>query len=206
MSVSFLETKSKTLTQLIAPCEGQAFELARGQYLQVIDPRGQQVSDLFCFNRHNLSDALSSGRSIDYDETIQFGVGNRLYSQAGAPMLTIVSQTCDRHDFLLTPCNLKMFQVINKNAEYHSSCLESLEIAFQKYSINPDQISTTFNIFMNVAVALNEKIQILPPLSKAGDSILFRAEMDLIVGLTACADEGSNAGVCKPIQFRIYES
>lgn len=205
MSISILEKKSKKLTQYIPPCQGKAFELEKGQYLQVIDPHGQQVSDLFCFDRHNLSDALSSGRSIDYEETILFGVGNRLYSQAGYPMLAIVSQTCDRHDFLLTPCNLKMFQVANKNNEYHPSCLENLEIAFQKYFVNSNQIVTTFNIFMHVDVAPNGKIQVLPPLSTAGDSILFRAEMDLIVGLTACADEGSNAGVCKAVQFRIYD-
>ena len=48
-------------------------------------------------------------------------------------------------------------------------------------------IPTTFNIFMNVEIAGDGELSILPPKSKAGDAIVLSAEMDLIVGLTACA-------------------
>ncbi|RYD24842.1 MAG: urea carboxylase-associated protein, partial [Lysobacteraceae bacterium] len=42
-----------------------------------------------------------------------------------------------------------------------------------------------------------------PPLSRAGDTVTFRAEMDLIIGLTACSALQSNGGAFKPIQYRI---
>ena len=42
-----------------------------------------------------------------------------------------------------------------------------------------------------------------PPLSKAGDRIELRAEMDLVCALTACSAEGSNNGTFKPIDFEI---
>ena len=47
------------------------------------------------------------------------------------------------------------------------------------------------------------KLRVLPPISKAGDSITFRAEMDLIIGLTACSAPDSNGGTFKPIHYRI---
>jgi hypothetical protein len=46
-------------------------------------------------------------------------------------------------------------------------------------------------------------LKIDPPRSKAGDFILLRAEMDLIVGLTACSAEMSNNYAFKPIDFEI---
>jgi len=42
-----------------------------------------------------------------------------------------------------------------------------------------------------------------PPLSKAGDSTVFRAEMDVIIGLTACSAGLSNNFKFKPIHYRI---
>lgn len=102
------------------------------QSLVVVDPKGMQVADLFCFAADNLRDGLSSGRSIDYNETIAFGVGHQLYAQSGRAML-----------------------------------------------------------------------RVLPPRSEPGARVRFIAQMDLVVGLTACSDEGSNGGVCKPIEYEI---
>jgi uncharacterized protein YcgI (DUF1989 family) len=57
---------------------------------------------------------------------------------------------------------------------------------------------------MNVAVRETGKIQILPPESRPGDRIVFEAQCDLLVALTACSHEGTNSGVCKPIHYRIF--
>jgi uncharacterized protein YcgI (DUF1989 family) len=58
---------------------------------------------------------------------------------------------------------------------------------------------------MNVEVEPSGALKILPPRSKAGDSMVLRAEMDLIVGLTACSAEMSNNYRFKPIAFEIIE-
>ena len=49
----------------IPPRSGVAFKLARGQRLRVIDPEGEQVADLLAYNRHDINECLSSGRSLD---------------------------------------------------------------------------------------------------------------------------------------------
>ncbi|MFL6527537.1 MAG: DUF1989 domain-containing protein, partial [Chthoniobacterales bacterium] len=86
---------------------------------------------------------------------------------------------------------------------HHPSCLENLVTALARFGIQADAIPTTLNIFMNVPVAADGSIQVLPPLSKAGDSIRLRAEMDLLVGLTACSAEMSNNYKFKPIGYEI---
>ncbi len=182
---------------------GTGFVLRKGDVLTLIDPEGQQVSDLFCFDHDDPRDALSAGRSIDYNETIAFTTGHALWSNAGNVLLRIVEDTCGSHDFLVTPCSLQMFRMIAQNDAYHRSCLENLGEAFAPFGITPDRVGTTFNAFMNVAVAADGRVRVLPPKSQAGDLIRFEAERALIVGITACSDEMSNGGRCKPIRFEI---
>jgi uncharacterized protein YcgI (DUF1989 family) len=88
---------------------------------------------------------------------------------------------------------------------YHPSCFENLSRSLARYHIEPDEIPTTLNLFMNVEVEPNGKLGIHPPRSKSGDKITLRAEMDLIVGLTACSAELSNNYSFKPIGFEILE-
>ena len=59
---------------------------------------------------------------------------------------------------------------------------------------------------MNVQFDQNGRLKVLPPLSKAGDYLLFEAQMDLIIALTACSAEDSNGGTFKPIHYEILES
>src|SRR5690606_4703164 len=83
--------------------------------------------------------------------------------------------------------------------EYHPSCFENLYTNLAPFGIKPDDIPTAFNIFMNVVFDETGKLQVLPPTSVAHDFVLFEAEMDLIIGLTACSAEDSNGGTFKPI-------
>jgi uncharacterized protein YcgI (DUF1989 family) len=189
----------------LPPQTGTAVEVSVGQLLRVSDPQGEQVSDMISFSRTDVNEWLSSGRTIDYANTIYPTTGNVLYSNRSRPMWTIMDDTVGRHDFLLTPCSPDTFRIIYGIQDYHPSCLENLSNALAPYGITPDAIPTTLNIFMNVEVDSSGKIDILPPRSKAGDFILLRAEMDMVVGITACSAELSNNGSFKPIDVELLD-
>ena len=188
--------------QRIAPQTGVAFDLKRGEFLRVIDVQGEQVSDLMAFAPDGV-ECLSAGRCIDYNETIYLTRGHVLYSNRSTPMLTIVEDTVGRHDILFAPCSPEMFQKLYDFGPDHPSCFGNLAGALAPYGIDPDRIGTTFNIFMNASLSPDGTIKVLPPLSKPGDSVLLRAEVDLIVGLTACSAELSNNWSFKPIDYEI---
>jgi uncharacterized protein len=187
----------------IAPQSGTGFRMNQGDVLRVIDPQGEQVSDLFAFAKDNFDCALSSGRSIDYGSKIYFSSGDVLWSNDSRPMFTILHDDVRRHDFLLTPCSQTMFEILYQHRGHHPSCFENLTRAFAPFGIGPERISTTFNIFMRVDVSTAGSVVVRPPLSKPGDAIELRAEMDLICGLTACSAEGSNNGTFKPIDWQV---
>lgn len=185
----------------IAPRCGVAFPLRQGETLRVIDPVGVQVSDLLAYNAADVREAISNGRTFDYEETIALTTGNRLWSNRSNPMLTIVEDTVGRHDFLLTPCCEATFRHFYPEQPVHRGCFGNLAEALAPYGVAPDMIPCAFNLFMNVSVALDGRLRVEPPVSRPGDYVRLRAEMDLVIGLTACSAYASNGGSFKPIHY-----
>jgi uncharacterized protein YcgI (DUF1989 family) len=188
----------------IPPRSGTAFDLPAGATLTVIDPEGSQVADLLAFNAEDVSEVVSSGRTLDYAETIALTTGHILYSNRSRPMLTIIDDTVGCHDFLLTPCSRDTFLHFYPDKPVHRGCFGNLAEALAPHGVTPDRIPVAFNCFMNVPVdAETGRLSVLPPISKPGDRISFRAEMDLLIGLTACSAYASNGGSFRPIDYTV---
>ncbi|QJR81659.1 urea carboxylase-associated family protein [Alteromonas pelagimontana] len=191
------------MTNTIPPRSGTAFKMKQGECLKVVDPEGEQVADLYAFNENDHTEFLSSGRSLDYNESVEFGKGAKLYSNNSNVMFEIVEDTVGVHDFTLTPCSVDTFKHFYPNEAPVPGCFGNLAAAFEQYGIPKHLIGTTFNTFMKVDIDREGKISVLPPVSKAGDYTVFRAKMDMIVGLTACSAGESNNFSYKPIEYEI---
>jgi uncharacterized protein YcgI (DUF1989 family) len=186
----------------IPPRSGTAFILEKGRRLTVIDPQGEQVADLLAFSRADTDEVISSGRTLDYVSRLFLTTGDPIYSNRSNVLLRIVEDTVGRHDFLLTPCSADTFRIIYGDASPHRGCFGNLAAGLAPFGIGPDRIPVAFNIFMNVNVdGRTGELRVEPPLSKAGDYVVFEAEQDLIVGLTACSALQSNNYAFKPIHY-----
>lgn len=191
-------------TTRIPPCSAQTVELEAGDELVITDPEGQQVSDVVAFARPDSKEYLSSGRSIDYAARLWLTTGDVLYSNRSRPMFTIMEDTCGRHDFTLTPCSKDTFRIIYGENEGRPGCEGNLAAALATYDIGVDRIPIAFNVFMHVAIDTETgEFRVLPPLSKAGDFVRLRAEMPLVVAMTACSAGQSNNFDFKPIDFQV---
>ena len=127
----------------LAPQTGTSFVLKRGELLRVIDVEGVQVSDLIAFNAADKREWLSSGRSLDYANTIYLTTGHTLYSNRSTPMLKITTDTVGRHDFLYTPCSPETFKIIynDPDGDSHPSCFMNLVNARPRVRHRPRRYS-----------------------------------------------------------------
>jgi uncharacterized protein YcgI (DUF1989 family) len=188
----------------IAPRTGVAFTLDRGQRLTVIDPMGEQVADLLAFRARGRWGGYFVRATAGLCSRIFLTTGDKLYSNRSNVMLDIVSDDVGRHDFLLTPCSKDTFRIIYGDEAPHRGCFGNLAAALAPHGVTEDMIPTAFNVFMNVPVdGATGELRVEPPLSKAGDRIVFKAQMDLIIGLTACSALQSNNGSFKPIHWQV---
>jgi uncharacterized protein len=189
---------------IIPPRSGASLVLKKGERLKVVDLQGEQVADFVCYNLHDRAEYISSGRTIDYAETIFLTAGHSFYSNRSNIMFEMVEDTVGRHDFLLTPCSAETFKIIYGHQQPHQGCFGNLCNALDAYGIRGDQIPVTLNLFMHVRVDGDSgKISVLPPKSRANDYVIIEAKMDLLVGLTACSAEMSNNYSFKPIGYEL---
>jgi len=188
----------------IDPQTGAAFTIKQGQIIRIIDVEGEQVSDLFCFAKDEIEEYLSSGHTIDYNGKLFLSKGDILYSNQSNPMFTIVADQVGKHIMLYAPCSQEMFVKSYGVTEAHPNCLDNLVTNLKNFGIRASQITTPFNVFMNIEITREGEISIQSPKSKAGDYIDLRAEMDMIVGVTACSAGACNNFEWTPIDVEIY--
>ncbi len=189
----------------LEPSTARALSCSSGGELTVIDPFGRQVADLVAFSMHDTNEWLSSGRTFDYSGTLRLTEGHTLYSNRSNGMLDIVSDSVGRHDFLFAPCSREMFRLQYGDSD-HPNCLNELASALGAYGITADRIPTPFNIFMNVHIEPGTgSLEVQEPLSIPGSRIVFRARMDLVLAVSACSAERTNAGELGPIDLTLAD-
>ena len=184
---------------------GTAFMIRAGQTARIIDVEGEQVADMFCVSKDEHDELLSSGHTMDYNGKIFLTQGDVLYSSKSNPMFSIVADQVGKHIMLYTPCTQEMFARSYGIKKAHPNCFDNLAKDLGAYGIRFSPHSIPLNIFMNIEIHSEGAITIHPPRSKAGDYIDLKAEMDLIVALSACS-----AGLCNnfkwtPIEVEIFD-
>jgi uncharacterized protein len=189
---------------ILAPQTGAAVRLRCGDVLAIIDTAGGQVADLAFFSAADVAESFSTGRTIDYLERIKLRVGDSLYSQRSNELAVVTRDDVGAHDMLLAPCSQAMFA---RRGEFgHASCHANLTTSLAPFGIGADAIVATLNVFMDVRVDEDGRITLHPPTSRPGDRFELRALRDLVVGITACSSELTNAGQCKPISYEIQSA
>lgn len=188
----------------IEPQTGAAFTIKHGQKIRIIDVEGEQVADLYCFEKEGIEEKLSSGHTTDYNNKLFLSKGDILYSNRSNPMFTIVADKVGKHIMLYAPCSQVMFEKSYGVTEAHPNCLDNLVNNLKSYGVQASQITIPLNIFMNIEIDREGEIKIKSPMSKAGDYIELRAEMDMIVGVTACSAGSCNNFEWTPIDVEIY--
>jgi uncharacterized protein YcgI (DUF1989 family) len=173
---------------------GRAWRVRAGGLMRVTDVEGGQSGDVFFVNAADVTDGLSNGRSFDYNGTISLTVGARLFSSRSRALATIVEDDVGRHDFLYTPCSQEMFEIQYGVTSPHPNCYQNLTDALSGLGVPAATVTVAFNVFMCTSVAADGRLSISPPRSRPGDSIVFRAERDVIVAVSVCPAPVANGG------------
>jgi uncharacterized protein YcgI (DUF1989 family) len=207
------------LEQVIPPKQGFALTIRTGQHLRVTDLEGQQVVDMAVFNAANPREKLSTSYSrtryvpqpgAEYVPRDTLMEGDTLMSTICRPLMTIVKETPEPkgvHDTHNRMCNRFLYESYGLGPR--DGCHENIAYAVAPYGILPEDIPDTMDLFMNYHHdCARGRWVIGAPVSKPGDYIEFRAEMDCIVGFSNCPLDAlapCNAYHCTPVKVEIFE-
>jgi uncharacterized protein len=192
ISRTFIEVGAQSAT---------ALTLRRGETLRIHERDGAQVADLALFRRSDPFEAFSAGRTIDYNGSLKLTVGNVLYSNRSGELARVSEDTVGVHDMLLAPCSEAMFA---RRGEFsHPSCHANLAAVLRPFGVVADMLTSTLNVFMDVRINDQSRIEIHAPASTPGDVFAIVALEDLLIGIAACSSERTNAGRCKPVAYEL---
>jgi uncharacterized protein YcgI (DUF1989 family) len=195
---------------------GWAGEIKQGQMLRIT---ATTTVDFVCFRLANLKERFDQARTKVYNGKIFITTGDKLMGRNNQHMMTIVENANREgtHDLQKGMCSGYRFQLAKKEGRlreyYHRDykeeeipdhgCYENLSRALDPYGIAPEDIPSPFNLNQHMIIdGKTGKMEHTTVRAKPGSYVEFRAEMDLLVALSACPDMPVGG---KPVDVTIYE-
>lgn len=190
---SLLDPAKAVHREIIPAGEPWMGRVKRGQYLRIVDLEGNQAVDTLFYSSATLDERYSAQDTIRAQGNIYLGAGTRLLSNEGNAMLTIVADTCGRHDTLGGACSAESNTVRYAIEKRHMhSCRDNFLLALAHWGakyhrdFGKRDLASNINFFMNVPVTPQGKLTFADGISAAGRYVELRADMDVTVLISNC--------------------
>jgi urea carboxylase-associated protein 1 len=213
---SALNPEHAALDQVCAAGEPWMGRVAKGQVLRITDLEGNQAVDALFYNAADPSERYSLTHTIQTQGALYLGMGTQIMSSEGRPLLTIVADTCGRHDTLGGACACESNTVrYALEKRYMHSCRDNFLTAIVRDAasltssgLTKCDITSNINFFMNVPVTPQGKLSFEDGISAPGKYVEMRAEMDVVVLVSNCPQLNNpcNAYNPTPVRFLVWDA
>jgi urea carboxylase-associated protein 1 len=191
--------------------ESWLHEVKRGQTFRILDLEGNQAVDTLFYSARDPEERYSAVDTIREQGNIYLTAGTKLLSTEGNVLMTIVADTCGRHDTLGGACAAESNSVrYATDKKYMHSCRDSFLHALGHCDCGMDKRDLTANVnfFMNVPVTPQGELTFADGISAPGKYVEMRAEMDVFVLISNCPQLNNpcNAYNPTPVQLLIWDA
>jgi urea carboxylase-associated protein 1 len=168
--------------------EPYLFEVKAGQTLRLLDLQGNQAVDTLFYSATHPRERYDAQRTLRRQGRVYLTTGSVLYSNLGNPLLTIVADTCGRHDTLGGACAQESNTVrYALGKRWMHSCRDNFLCAcLHDGRLGKRDIGANINFFMNVPVTPEGGLTFEDGLSGPGKYVELLAAMDVIVLISNC--------------------
>ncbi|HEV3198557.1 MAG TPA: urea amidolyase associated protein UAAP2 [Bryobacteraceae bacterium] len=207
---SQLDPRDAVYRHVIPAGEPWIHEIRAGQFFRIVDLGGNQAVDTLFYNAHDYSDRYSAQDTIRAQANLYLTTGTRLMSTGGTALLTIVADTCGRHDTVGGACanESNMVRYAIEKRHMHA-CRNSFLKAVTEWGRGMDKrdISSNINFFMNVPVTPEGKLTFEDGISEPGKYVEMRAETDVLALISNCPQLNNpcNAYNPTPVEVLIWD-
>ena len=176
----------------------------KGQVIRIIDLESQQAVDALFYNAHAYHERYSAHDTLVNQGAAYISTGTSLYSNEGNVLMTVVADTCGRHDTLAGACSCESNTVrFGHETKYMHACRENFLLEVEKYGMSKRDIVNNVNFFMNVPILQNGELVIDDGLSDPGGYVDLRAEMDTLVVISNCPQVNNPCNGFVPTPVRV---
>jgi len=206
MTESRLDPRDAAVDVTLPAGQGWTHELAAGATFRIIDLEGNQAVDTLFFNVRDADERYSATETIRAQGNFYLTTGTRLMSSEGRPLLTIIADTCGRHDTIGGACSAESNQVrYALDKKYMHNCRDSFLLALARYGhgMGKRDVPNNINFFMNVPVTATGELTFADGISAPGRYVEMRAEMDVLVLISNCPQLNNPCNAYNPTPVRL---
>ena len=183
--------------------------IKKGQILRIVDLGGNQAVDFLVYNADDPSERYSAPDTIVNQGNIFVTTNSQLISNEGRAMMTIIADSCGRHDTSGGACSCESNSVrFGLDKKYQHACVENFLAAILPYGLGKRDLVSNINFFMNVPVSEDGTLEIVDGISDPGSTVDLRAEINALVAISNCPQMNNpcNAYNPTPIQLIVWDS
>ncbi len=207
---SRLDPKLAMVDEICAAGESWVKRVNKGQTFRIVDLEGNQAVDTLFFNADDALERYSAADTVCRQKALYLTTGSKLYSNFGNVMLTIVADSCGRHDTLGGACAAESNTVRYALEKYPMhSCRDNFLHALAhdphcvQLGMNKRDLPSNINFFMNVPVTENGELEFVDGISAPGKYVEMQAEMDVLVLISNCPQLNNPCNAYNPTPIRL---
>jgi uncharacterized protein len=175
-----------------------------GERLSIVDLEGNQAVDFLCYNAADLDERYSYAETIVAQGNIFLTTGTVLLSNEGNPLMTVVADTCGRHDTIGGACSCESNTVrYGHHTKHQHACVENFLLALAPFGRGKRDMVSNINWFMNVPVLPDGTLGIVDGISAPGKYLGLRAEMDVLAVISNCPQINNPCNGFNPTPIRV---
>ncbi len=186
--------------------EGFAHELRQGEVLRIVDLRGNQAVDTLFFDARDYANRYSAVDTLREQGSVYLGVGSRLLALDCEPLVTIVADTCGRHDTLGGACSQESNVVrYGEHTRHMHACRNTFlaqTLAWVR-GLEKRDLSANVNFFMNVPLTPAGGLEFVDGVSAPGKYVELRADRDTLVLISNCPQLNNPCNAFDPTPVRL---
>ena len=207
---SWLDPAMAVVDEICAAGEPWAKLVTQGQVFRIVDLEGNQAVDTLFFNAAHSVERYSATDTIRRQSMLYLTTGSKLYSNYGNIMLTIIADTCGRHDTLGGACAAESNTVRYALEKFPMhSCRDNFlhalahEPICEHLGMSKRDLPSNINFFMNVPVSEDGGLDFVDGVSAPGKYVEMRAEMDVVVLISNCPQLNNPCNAYNPTPIRL---
>lgn len=181
-----------------------SYVLKKGQILRIVDLGGNQAVDFLAYNADDPTERYSAPDTIVQQGNIFLTTDSKLISNEGRSLMTILYDTCGRHDTSGGACSCESNSVrFGLDKKYQHACVENFLAAIAPYGLGKRDLVSNVNFFMNVPVSKDGRLEIVDGISDPGSTVDLRADMNVLVAISNCPQMNNPCNAYNPTPIRL---
>ena len=142
--------------------------LRQGSILRIVDLEGCQAVDTLFYDAADTAVRYDAANTMKLGHSIYLGKGSVIYDDLARPMMSIIADTCGRHDTLAGNCSREI-NMVRYGKSAANSCRDNFLTALGELGMGARDLPANINFFMNVPVDADGRLAIADGISKPGD-------------------------------------